>query len=464
MTVLVFDALWYGLLLTARELAMFAGIGFLIFGLDEIVMDVIYLFRALWRRLFVYSRFTPSTAETLTPAANPGRMAVFVPAWRESAVIGPMLRHLLVAYGAGAYDVFVGCYPNDSETREAISRVVSVKIHIVIGDRPGPTTKAACLNHVWRAMCRFEQEHGLRFKGIILHDSEDVVSAAELAIYDRMLEAFDLVQLPVVPMVDPQSWFIGGHYCDEFAEAHSKTMVVRECLGAGVPSAGVGCALNRDFLEHFADQAAGDPFDPDTLTEDYEIGLRIRSRGGRTAFVRLRTSKAPGIAGTSAHFPATLETSVRQKTRWMIGIALAGWDRLGWSGGIGERWMRLRDRRAVVAAILLFAGYVALCAYAILLLGSLLSGHPLSIFGPFLVLILKINVVMLGWRLLVRAWFVGKIYGWRQALLSVIRMPLANIISILAARRAVFQYWQMLRTGVITWDKTSHKFPDQPEH
>ena len=42
------------------------------------------------------------------------------------------------------------------------------------------------------------------------------------------------------------------------------------------------------------------------------------------------------------------------------GIAFAGWDRLGWAGGLGERWLRMRDRRGPLAALLLVAGYGAL--------------------------------------------------------------------------------------------------------
>ena len=44
----------------------------------------------------------------------------------------------------------------------------------------------------------------------------------------------------------------------------------------------------------------------------------------------------------------------------MTGIALAGWDRLGWRGGLAERWMRLRDRQSLLAALILCAAYLAL--------------------------------------------------------------------------------------------------------
>jgi adsorption protein B len=33
-----------------------------------------------------------------------------------------------------------------------------------------------------------------------------------------MIDRFDLVQLPVLPLVNPQSRWVSGHYCDEFAE------------------------------------------------------------------------------------------------------------------------------------------------------------------------------------------------------------------------------------------------------
>ena len=49
---------------------------------------------------------------------------------------------------------------------------------------------------------------------------------------------------------------------------------------------------------------------------------------------------------------------MRQKTRWVHGIALQSWDRLGWSGSAVQRWMTLRDRRGPLAALLLFIAYL----------------------------------------------------------------------------------------------------------
>src|SRR3546814_1420662 len=79
-----------------------------------------------------------------------------------------------------------------------------------------------------------------------------------------------MVQLPVLPLADPQSRWIGGHYLDEFTESHGKDLVVREALGASVPSAGVGCAINRNMMDRIVAMNGGRPFDEASITEDYE--------------------------------------------------------------------------------------------------------------------------------------------------------------------------------------------------
>jgi len=39
---------------TAAELALFAGVGFLLFALNDLLVDLIYFSRAIWRSLAVY--------------------------------------------------------------------------------------------------------------------------------------------------------------------------------------------------------------------------------------------------------------------------------------------------------------------------------------------------------------------------------------------------------------------------
>src|SRR5690606_34898024 len=108
----------------------------------------------------------------------------------------------------------------------------------------------------------------------------------------------------VLPEPQRASPWIGSHYCEEFAEAHGKTMVVREALSASLPAAGVGCGFSRRILAALAEGTKGTgPFDADSLTEDYELGLRVRMLGGGSRFLRLRGEDGRLVA-TRACFPA----------------------------------------------------------------------------------------------------------------------------------------------------------------
>lgn len=113
----------------------------------------------------------------------------------------------------------------------------------MIHDRDGPSTKADCLNRLYRALCDDERRAGTRARMVVLHDAEDMVDAAGLALLDAAIGEADLAQLPVLPVPVRAGRWISSHYCEEFAEAHGKAMVVRDALRAGLPSAGVGCAV-----------------------------------------------------------------------------------------------------------------------------------------------------------------------------------------------------------------------------
>jgi adsorption protein B len=304
-----------------------------------------------------------------------------------------------------------------------------------------------------------EAREGRRFKAVVLHDAEDVVHSVELRIFDRLVEEHDLVQLPVVPLIHPDSRWISGHYADEFAESHAKELVVRGLVGAGIPSAGVGCAFSRDALGRIADRQAGLPFDADSLTEDYELGLKLQEVGGTRAFVRIAATRGGEAVATREYFPGTIEAAVSQKARWMTGIALSGWDRLGWTGGLAERWMRVRDRQSVLAAVLLLAGYTSFGLWTLLKVPELLGDWAPAPISDVLQAVLLINLAMLVWRLAMRFGFVTYSYGWREGLRSIPRVAVGNAIAMLAAWRAIARYRSLRKGGRTRWEKTAHSFP-----
>ena len=275
---------------------------------------------------------------------KPRFIAVFIPAWDESLVIAPMLKATLKRFEHPDYRLFVGYYRNDPATASAIASVADPRIEPVEVPVDGPTTKADCLNHLYDALLTHETTTGRSPIAIVLHDAEDVVHPFELTLFDQLIDRAALIQLPVQPLVDPASTWISGHYCDEFAESHGKELVVREAVGAAIPLAGVGCAIERHALAKLAAAQEGRPFVGTSMTEDYEMGLRLGALGFKTMFVRIPAQAGSyAVVSSRGHFPASLDAAVRQKARWIGGIAFAGWDRLGWQGGIGERWMRMRS-------------------------------------------------------------------------------------------------------------------------
>ena len=441
----------------AAELALFAGAGFLLFALNDLLVDLIYFGRSLWRSLTVYSRYPRAFASDLPAGAEPGFIAVLVPAWDESAVISSMLRAALQRFDYPSYAILVGYYRNDPATAAAIASVADSRVHAVQIEVDGPTTKADCLNSIYDALVAMETATGNYAKGIVLHDAEDVVHPLELRLFDRLLDRAAVIQLPVLPLVDPSSRWVSGHYCDEFAEAHIKELVVREAVGASVPLAGVGCAIARGPLSRLAALQDGKPFAGTSMTEDYEVGLRLGALGLKTMFVRIPARSGDrAVVASRGHFPATIGTAVRQKARWLGGIALAGWDRLGWGGGIGERWMRMRDRRGPLAALLLIAAYGAAFLWSQIFLAEALGAPIHARLDPTLVTLLTINAWLLAWRVLMRAAFTTSAYGLTEGLLSIPRLVVGNVIAVLAAARAVSVH---VGGGARRWDKTRHIFP-----
>ena len=438
----------------ARETMTLASVGLLAGGIDDVLVDAVY-----WSaRLAGRHHAVPVAA---LPASDPSVIAIFVAAWDESAVIGAMLRNAIDRFGDDpGYRLFVGTYPNDEATVAAVAAIADERVRLVVNPRPGPTTKADCLNRLWDALIADEAARGWRARAVMLHDAEDVVHRDELRVCRAYLAGHGVVQIPVLPLVDRHSRWVSGHYIDEFAYAHGAALVARTALGASLPLAGVGCAIDRDILAAIAVQRGGEPFDATSLTEDYELGLMIDAMGVRQAFARV-TDADGGLVAVREYFPATLGEAVRQKARWMTGIAFSGWDRLGWGRALdwGEHWMRMRDRRGPLAVIVLFAAWLALVSWGLTLPAHWLAGEPWPVVDPMLAMLLTINAWLLLWRLAMRAWFTGTQYGLREALRSIPRVLVSNGVALLAMRLALDRYVASLRGAPARWDKTAHRFP-----
>ncbi|GGZ06640.1 hypothetical protein GCM10011614_21980 [Novosphingobium colocasiae] len=441
-----------------RELLLFATFWFIIGALDDLAIDVCWL----WLRLTGRS---PALGISRAEVAGrlEGRIAVLIAAWQEGAVIGHTIRHALGAWPQPELTLYLGCYRNDPGTIAAAMAAAGndPRLRIVIHERAGPTTKADCLNRLYRALAEDERRTDQRFRTVVIHDAEDMVHPAELAVIDRAIGSAGLVQLPVRPEPQPRSPWIGGHYCEEFTEAHAKLLVVRDALRVPVPAAGVGCGIARDLLDLLAarrlreGEGDGGPFSTTCLTEDYELGYLVWREGRRTRFIRVRDEDGELVA-TRAYFPASLEAAVRQKARWIHGIAFQEWERLGWGTRLADLWMTLRDRREPFSALVLASGYVLVLVELLLALARLAQIDIPPRPSPALQVMLGICAGALVWRAAARFAFTTHEYGPGEGLRALLRIPVANVIAIIAGRRALATYVRTLLGETVRWDKTEH--------
>lgn len=446
--------LWEWLALGGYELLLFAAVFFLIGALDDLTLDFSYL----WMRLTGRIRTLKVNRADLRAAPLAGQAVVMIAAWQEECVIGATIAHALQSWPQEDVRIYVGCYRNDPATAHAVisAAMGDPRLRLVIHDRDGPSSKADCLNRTYAALCEDERRSGVTARMVMLHDAEDMVDAGALALLDQAMDNADFAQIPVLPERQAGSRWVAGHYADEFAESHGKTMVVRDALGAGIPAAGVGCAFSRSALARIAEEKAGAlPFASECLTEDYELGLRIREMGGKARFIRARGEDGQLVA-TRACFPADLASAVRQKSRWIHGICFQGWDRLGWHGSGVEHWMRLRDRRGPMAALVLAIAYILFGLAGIFGMLSLAGVVHLPPPGPLVKVILALNVAVFIWRSVWRFAFTAREYGRMEGVFGVLRIPIANVITIMAGRRAAFAYWRSLNGTPPVWEKTEH--------
>ncbi|PSV21997.1 glycosyl transferase family 2 [Photobacterium leiognathi subsp. mandapamensis] len=450
-------------------------------GIDDLFIDIYYWVRHFWRKGTVYRKFSRKNVNDLYQKEEQP-LAIMVPAWQEFGVIDKMAELAASRLDYENYQIFVGTYPNDPETQNDVDRVCArfPNVHKVVCARPGPTSKADCLNNIIASIVEFEKKAKIEFSGFILHDAEDIVSPMELRLYNYLLPDKDLIQLPVYPYTRKWYQMTPGHYADEFAELHGKDVVVREAIAGQVPSAGVGTCFSRKAITKLLEEGEGLPFDVQSLTEDYDIGLRLKQWGMNEIFVRFpiiekdqQTLKEDSF-GVSLHdgnvvcvreyFPTTFSTAVRQKSRWIIGIVFQGFKNQKWTSDWKLNYFLWRDRRGFInntigfLSMLIFLQLVGLSIYSYLVKDGY---HFMSIIANDRIthIILVVNTLLLINRLFQRFFFVSQYYGYLEGVLSLLRLCWGTVINFAANVRAIHQVIQQGDARRVAWDKTTHDFP-----
>jgi adsorption protein B len=393
------------------------------------------------------------------------RIAIFVPCWKEASVIGHMVRHNIAAIKYQKFDFFLGVYPNDEPTIE-VARGLAAQIknvHVAMCPNDGPTSKADCLNAIYQRMVECEGQRKLHFDTVIIHDAEDLIHPEALDLINRERADFDMVQAPVLPLGTPAGEFTHGAYCDDFAEYQTIDMRARQLSGSFIPSNGVGTGYARRVLDRMATVNRGVVFEPSSLTEDYESGIRIYELGFTQKFCTLERSGNDYLA-TREYFPRRFQAAVRQRTRWLMGNALQSWERHGWRGPFAVKYWLWRDRKGLItnpiglAANLLFLAGMGTWCWS----SATHTAWLFEVSAPWVLKLCAATLALQCFRLAVRMECVRRIYGPLLALLVPIRAFHGNLINAVSTWNAIHRYATAKIHGrPLSWVKTDHAYPNR---
>jgi adsorption protein B len=427
----------------------------LISGLDDLVVDLAWAFAWLQSKFRPAASLFPPGPRQLESAPRQS-IAILVPLWREHEVIARMLEHNIGAIRYREYHIFAGAYPNDDRTQVAVDSAARrfANIHLVLCPHDGPTSKADCLNWIYQHISLWEERNGEHFDILVTHDAEDLIHSDELMWINYYAARYDFIQTPVLALPTPLLDLTHGVYCDEFAENHSRDMAVRAMLGGFVPGAGVGTGYRRDALERLAEAESNRIFEPEALTEDYENGWRLFRLGCSQAFVPLAWNARTGFLATREYFPQDWTSALKQRTRWVMGIALQTWQRHGWKGSPGEIYWLWRDRKGLIANPLGLASNVVFLYGASTLMWTRIA--------PPATHLVEATLALAVLRILARMFAVARIYGVRFALGVPVRAVYANVLNSAATVQAVARFSiARLQNRPLVWVKTDHAFPSR---
>jgi adsorption protein B len=437
----------------------------LLSSLDDFFLDLAYLYRWFVTRCLGRPCIRIPTDDELNQAPRK-RIAIFVPLWREYQVIRNMIEHNLAVRRYDQADFFLGVYPNDAPTLAAARELAArfPNVHVSLCPHDGPTSKADNLNWIFQRMLLFELDHQAIFGIVLTHDAEDLIHPESLRCLNYYAQWYDMVQIPVLPFPTPVWELLHGVYCDEFAEYQSKELPVRHFLGGFLPSCGVGTGYSRNALDRLAAAHSNCVFEPKCLTEDYENGFRLHRLGCSQLFVPVTESNGKVVA-TRGYFPRRLRGAVKQRTRWVMGIALQSWEMNGWRDTFGQLYWLWRDRKGLVgnlvgpvANLVFFYGVARWFANG-------MTDHAARLFlngSAWTVDAFAFSLALQAVHMALRMRFSARIYGWKFASAVPLRVVLGNTVNMLATVSAIRRYCHAKWTGQpLVWLKTDHAYPNR---
>ncbi len=229
------------------------------------------------------------------PQGDPNtRFAILIPAHDEELVIGRLLDSVnRLAYPRELFEVHVVA-DHCSDQTAAIARGRGAAVH----ERSDPELRGKSRSLNWLARYLLAPSSGLPADAFVFLDADSTVSPDFLSVMDRHIRAGHHIVQGRVQVEDPGDDRTGQLRALAYEFISHLRPLGREALGLSVGLRGNGICIAREYVERF-------PWDPESLTEDYELHGRMLAAGLKARFasdavIRTQLPRSRAVARTQS--------------------------------------------------------------------------------------------------------------------------------------------------------------------
>jgi adsorption protein B len=175
------------------------------------------------------------------------------------------------------------------------------------------------------------------------------------------------------------------------------------------------------------------------------------------------------LIATREFFPARFMDAVRQRSRWVLGIAFQGWENLGWGHSLRIRYTLFRDRKGLFSGYLNIVSYAVMATFLAIAAINVCTGHAWSDHLPQVEFqsrlwfwMITANLAMQFNRMLQRMVCVARVVRLRQVWMVPVRMMWSICVDLCSTVHATHRYAKSRLTGTpLKWAKTAHEYPSE---
>lgn len=390
---------------------------------------------------------------------DPPSIDVLVPAYQESDVIEQAVSSIRDAeYDQSRLNLTVLVEPDDEATISAVDRLserFELVKEVVPSTFPGDPNKPRALNY------GFSRTDG-EIVGVV--DAEDIVDEETFReVVDAIAHGGNHFVQGRLDMVNEGDGWLNTLFRCEYGYWYELTTSAFSSVRYPIPMAGTTCFFRRDALEEISDiriETYGHPWssavrervaelgfeevfpwDPENVTEDFELGLLLWKEGYEFQYLR---------ATTVEESPLTLDGWLKQRTRWQKGKMYT------FRQFLRHPPKTYRKRLHIyMQSLVPHIGPLNLVGLFVLLVGANLAGYTPSVYVTALLVVGLLFAIAMVFTYMVGYWKVSdtpRRVRSRRTLIVFLTVPSYWILHWIADIRAAYQVY----TGDLDWSKTPH--------